>query len=385
MYVYIIMLLLSLFFIMLAEKSNSNKIKNILTILSAIPFILVSALRYDVGTDYFYRYVPDYNSIVNGGNVDNLEIGFKLLINLCILITKDYQILFIVTSIITITLFMYTIQKQSKNKALSITIFLLGGFFFQSLNILRQYMAIAIVFFSYRYLLKNKYPIFIVSVVLAFFIHNASIVCLIMLLLKDREILNFKTILIVALIIFIFGTPLINLFKSIAQNTRFNVYIDSLYDRGDMRKLTILSNLIIYIFMYLQYIVKRKNNTVIKEDIFYINMQGATLIFIMLSSKFYLFFRIAYYFMIYQIVSIPYFIKTIDTEKLYQYYFKDIMKDTMKLNNSVIKKIPIILNIFIILYFSIILSYTNILNNDEEVLPYKTVINTNRENVIKND
>lgn len=385
MYVYIIMLLLSLFFIMLAEKSNSNKIKNILTILSAIPFILVSALRYDVGTDYFYRYVPDYNSIVNGGNVDNLEIGFKLLINLCILITKDYQILFIVTSIITITLFMYTIQKQSKNKALSITIFLLGGFFFQSLNILRQYMAIAIVFFSYRYLLKNKYPIFIVSVVLAFFIHNASIVCLIMLLLKDREILNFKTILIVALIIFIFGTPLINLFKSIAQNTRFNVYIDSLYDRGDMRKLTILSNLIIYIFMYLQYIVKRKNNTVIKEDIFYINMQGATLIFIMLSSKFYLFFRIAYYFMIYQIFSIPYFIKTIDTEKLYQYYFKDIMKDTMKLNNSVIKKIPIILNIFIILYFSIILSYTNILNNDEEVLPYKTVINTNRENVIKND
>lgn len=385
MYVYIIMLLLSLFFIMLAEKSNSNKIKNILTILSAIPFILVSALRYDVGTDYFYRYVPDYNSIVNGGNVDNLEIGFKLLINLCILITKDYQILFIVTSIITITLFMYTIQKQSKNKALSITIFLLGGFFFQSLNILRQYMAIAIVFFSYRYLLKSKYPIFIVSVVLAFFIHNASIVCLIMLLLKDREILNFKTILIVALIIFIFGTPLINLFKSIAQNTRFNVYIDSLYDRGDMRKLTIVSNLIIYIFMYLQYIVKRKNNTVIKEDIFYINMQGTTLIFIMLSSKFYLFFRIAYYFMIYQIVSIPYFIKTIDTEKLYQYYFKDIMKDTMKLNNSVIKKIPIILNIFIILYFSIILSYTNILNNDEEVLPYKTVINTERENVIKND
>ena len=385
MYVYIIMLLLSLFFIMLAEKSNSNKIKNILTILSAIPFILVSALRYDVGTDYFYRYVPDYNSIVNGGNVDNLEIGFKLLINLCILITKDYQILFIVTSIITITLFMYTIQKQSKNKALSITIFLLGGFFFQSLNILRQYMAIAIVFFSYRYLLKSKYPIFIVSVVLAFFIHNASIVCLIMLLLKDREILNFKTILIVALIIFIFGTPLINLFKSIAQNTRFNVYIDSLYDRGDMRKLTILSNLIIYIFMYLQYIVKRKNNTVIKEDIFYINMQGATLIFIMLSSKFYLFFRIAYYFMIYQIVSIPYFIKTIDTEQLYQYYFKDIMKDTMKLNNSVIKKIPIILNIFIILYFSIILSYTNILNNDEEVLPYKTVINNERENVIKND
>ena len=206
-----------------------------------------------------------------------------------------------------------------------------------------------------------------------------------MLLLKDREILNFKTILIVALIIFIFGTPLINLFKSIAQNTRFNVYIDSLYDRGDMRKLTILSNLIIYIFMYLQYIVKRKNNTVIKEDIFYINMQGATLIFIMLSSKFYLFFRIAYYFMIYQIVSIPYFIKTIDTEQLYQYYFKDIMKDTMKLNNSMIKKIPIILNIFIILYFSIILSYTNILNNDEEVLPYKTVINNERENVIKND
>lgn len=385
MYVYVIMLLFSLLFILLAEKSNNNKAKKIWTLLSVVPFILVSALRYDVGTDYFYRYVPDYNKIANGGSVDNLEIGFKLLVNLCILITKDYQIIFVVTSVVIMTLFMYTIQRQSKNKALSVTIFLLGGFFFQSLNILRQYMAIAIVFFSYRYLLKDKYPVFIISVVLAFFIHNASIVCLMMLLLKDKDVFNIKTILIVALTIFIFGTPLINLFKTVVQNTRFGVYIDSLYDRGEMRKLTILSNAIIYIFMYSLYIVRKKKSKITKEDIFYINMQGVTLICIMLSSKFYLFFRIAYYFMVYQIISIPYFIKTIKIEDIYTYYVKDILKEKIIIKSEVLKKFPIILNVFIILYFSVILSYTNILNNDEEVLPYKTIINTERTDVIKNN
>ena len=385
MYVYVIMLLFSLLFILLAEKSNNNKAKKIWTLLSVVPFILVSALRYDVGTDYFYRYVPDYNKIANGGSVDNLEIGFKLLVNLCILITKDYQIIFVVTSVVIMTLFMYTIQRQSTNKALSVTIFLLGGFFFQSLNILRQYMAIAIVFFSYRYLLKDKYSVFIISVILAFFIHNASIVCLVMLLLKDKDVFNIKTILIVALTIFIFGTPLINLFKTVVQNTRFSVYIDSLYDRGEMRKLTILSNAIIYTFMYSLYIVRKKKSKITKEDIFYINMQGLTLICIMLSSKFYLFFRIAYYFMVYQIISIPYFIKTIKIEDIYIYYVKDFLKDKIIIKSEVLKKLPIILNVFIILYFSVILSYTNILNNDEEVLPYKTIINTERTDVIKNN
>lgn len=383
MHVYIIMLIVSLFFIYLSGKSNDKKIKIICTILSVVPFILISALRYDVGTDYFYRYVPDYNNIVNGVNVDNLEIGFRLLIKLCILITKDYQILFVLTSIITITLFMYTMHKQSKDIILSVCIFLLGGFFFQSLNILRQYMAIAMVFFSYRYLLKNKYWIFILGVTLAFFIHNASIVCLILLILKDREIFNFKNVLIIALIIFILGTPLINMFKSVIENTRFNVYIDSVYDRGEMRKLTILSNLILYIFMYALYIVRKKNNKITKEDILYINMQGLTLTFIMLSSKFYLFFRIAYYFMIFQIISIPYFIKTIDLKDLYDYYIEKMLKNKISIKNNIVMKIPTFLTIMIILYYSVILTYTNIFNNDEEVTPYRSIINTERKDVIK--
>ena len=206
-----------------------------------------------------------------------------------------------------------------------------------------------------------------------------------MLLLKDKDVFNIKTILIVALTIFIFGTPLINLFKTVVQNTRFSVYIDSLYDRGEMRKLTILSNAIIYTFMYSLYIVRKKKSKITKEDIFYINMQGLTLICIMLSSKFYLFFRIAYYFMVYQIISIPYFIKTIKIEDIYIYYVKDILKEKIIIKSEVLKKLPIILNVFIILYFSVILSYTNILNNDEEVLPYKTIINTERTDVIKNN
>lgn len=381
MHVYIIMLLISLLFIYLSEKNRKKSLKIIFYIAAAIPFILVSALRYDVGTDYFYRYVPNYNQMAKGLDVPNLEIGFKLLINLCLIFTKDYQILFAITSIITISLFMYAIYKNSKNKLLSVAIFFLGGFFFQSLNILRQYMAIGIIFFSYRYLLNKKYWIFLIGVVLAFFIHSTSIICLIFFLLKDREIFGLRNIIIFSLVILILGTPIINIIENALSNTRFNVYFENKYNIGDVKILTLLSSCFLYLFMYALYIVKKKNDKLTKEDIFYINVEGLTLIFIILSSKFFLFFRIAYYSMIYLIISLPYFIYTTDKEDIFNFYIeiiKKFIKKDIHVNNKIKENFTKLLFTFIIIFFITTISYTNIFHNDEEVLPYKTIFE--REN-----
>ena len=42
---------------------------------------------------------------------------------------------------------------------------------------------------------------------------------LILLLLKEKEVLNLKSIIIIALVIFIFGIPLMNIFRNIVENT----------------------------------------------------------------------------------------------------------------------------------------------------------------------
>ena len=70
------------------------------------------------------------------------------------------------------------IYRYSACTWLSVVIFIALGFFFGSLHILRQYMAIALVLFSYDYLLQRRLIPFIVLVLLAATFHTSAIVFL---------------------------------------------------------------------------------------------------------------------------------------------------------------------------------------------------------------
>lgn len=73
MIIYIIMLALSILFAYVSTKVETRKEKIISITLSILPFILVSGIRYDVGTDYLYRYLPNYLIFVHGGFISSLE------------------------------------------------------------------------------------------------------------------------------------------------------------------------------------------------------------------------------------------------------------------------------------------------------------------------
>ena len=76
MHIYIISFLITILLIYLAKtKVKNKKIKVILLILAVIPMLLVSALRYQVGTDYTKRYVENYRMLQKGIDVEDLEIG----------------------------------------------------------------------------------------------------------------------------------------------------------------------------------------------------------------------------------------------------------------------------------------------------------------------
>ena len=77
--------------------------------------------------------------------------------------------------------------------------------------------------------------------------------------------------------------------------------------------------------------------------------------------------RISVYFSAFQILSIPYYLKIMKFENI-----------TIKINNKLKKNfkvstIKIIVYVCFCLAFTGLFTYTNILNNDNEVLPYKTV------------
>lgn len=378
MLVYISMIALAILFSYLFSRTDKKKNKIIYFILTMLPFIIVSAIRYDVGTDYFFRYVPNYNTFVEGGTVDSLEILFRAMIRLCICISDDYIILFAITSIIINTLIISAIFKFSKNVTISIMIYFCASFYFESMNIVRQFISMAIIFASYKLLFKKRtILLWGLCIITATLFHTMSIVFVIAILL-DKKVIDYKILAILIILIVFLGKPIIDSTVSLTANsTNVNIakYARYLERTGDLPISTIVIEVGVYIYLYLLYKNALKNGKEKnKELIFFINMQSITLLFTVMNIHLDLFFRIASLFSIFKILSIPYF----------YYINKDcnwkVFDLKISLNNKLLKvvgKWNLIFCICVILALSAKMIFSNVIKGSEEVLPYKTIFSRN--------
>lgn len=353
MKIYIFALFLSLFFCVFFKKYPRTSF-----VLAAMPFFIISAIRYDVGTDYMFRYVPDYLAIYNGRNVTNLELLFKLFVKICTFIAEDnYQILFVITSAVVVFGIFGAIYKYSKNKIFSIILFFICGYFFGSMNLVRQYVAMAILLLAYNYLNSEETGKWFLVCIIAFFIHSSSIIlCILTLVLKNIKRITWQYVVFFVALYFILQQPLKMLIEYIMSLSRYSVYINSVYNVSEVSITDIIQNIIIYFIMYHSYDVKKKNNELNKEDDLLINLQFMTIIFILLGNTMILFDRVKVYFQIFQLISIPHFLEG----------FK------IKLNKRVF-------SIVILILFTISIIRSNVINNNNEVVPYRNIWNKERE------
>lgn len=378
MHIYIISFLLTILFVWLAEnKAENKKARILLLIIAILPMLFVSAFRYNVGTDYNKRYVLDYINLGNGIDVTNLEIGFKAIDYICLLFTKEPFLLFIVTSLIILGIIFEVFYKKSSNKILSITVFFLGGYFFGTLNLVRQYIAIALILLGYQFLIsenkKKEYIGFVVCAILAFLMHSSSIVCFAIMLLTKKNIINVKWILPVSIIILVLNKNIMTIIAPIIRNTRFNVYLTGKFAQGDLSIITILENSVVYLWMNFIYYYECKNNRSLeKEGITLLNIQGIAVLLSVSGVIHTQFMRIMIYFSAFQVLSIPYFFGITRYSELAK-------KITERTKKSVTEKsLKIVAYVCIVLAFCACFAYTNILNNDNEVLPYRTIFERNK-------
>lgn len=376
MIVYILMLLISILFIYISQKQTKKWAKILCYIMAAMPFFIVSAFRYDVGTDYIKRYTYDYNRMLKGVNVPNLEILFKAIMYFCMIFTTKPYMMFFITSALIVGLIMGTTFKKSQNKILSVCIFFLGGFFFDSLNIMRQYLAMSIVFFAYQFLIKDKkwYLLYALLVIIATLIHSSAIIMLVALLLTKKMLVNWKWVIPITILILILNENLMKIVGLVLQNTRFAVYLTGKFAQGDVSFLFIAENLIIYLAMYYIYSKNKKLGNIQTQDILFLNIQALALIVMALGSCHMLFIRIALYFSIFQVISVPYYIQKMPEKEISENISK-ITKNKIK-SEKLARNMKRIVVTLVILCFSFAFLRTNIMNNTNEVLPYRTIFNT---------
>lgn len=160
---------------LVTEKANINlrrvhnkRIGALLALIISLPMMIVSAVRYNVGSDF-----KTYESVYVFGDASILSAnshGFTLLINILRKVSDNPQIFFIISSIFIISLYSIYVGKYSSSIFLSIILFVVCRDYFSSMNLIRQYMAMVISLYSIPMFKRKNWiaAAFIVAIAMSF-------------------------------------------------------------------------------------------------------------------------------------------------------------------------------------------------------------------------
>ena len=138
----------------------------VLMALSLAPYFLTMGLRYAIGTDYFAVYWPAFGMVAEGQPGPVNEIGYRVLVRLILLVTQDSTWLFLTCALLIVGSTGAALWKFSDIPWISILLFAADRTFFMGMNVMRQYMALAVVIWAFPYIRSKcfwKYALVAVS------------------------------------------------------------------------------------------------------------------------------------------------------------------------------------------------------------------------------
>lgn len=147
----------------------------------ALMLAVLSALRYQNELSDFW---VNHRHVVASGDFSWLQCIFgeykgpinTLLMKISMTVLGDPQWYFAITAFCIVFAFAFFIKTYSPLYFLPIFIFYMGGAFFTSNNITRQYLALAVVYSSWKHMLDKNFVKHFFVIMLAVLIHKSSIV-----------------------------------------------------------------------------------------------------------------------------------------------------------------------------------------------------------------
>ncbi|BAS67698.1 MAG: EpsG family protein [Gammaproteobacteria bacterium] len=253
---------------------------------------IFSAFRFDVGYDYenYYRIILDLTSVsyTQFESIPRYAAEFSNY-------SGFTQLFFIFTSYVIVYSVHYILKNYSKDYFLSLLIFIsIPYFYLMSFSVIRQYCAVAIVFYGIKYIFQRNFFLYVVTVILASMFHYSAIITIVIYFLNRINLSRFTSIVLVVTSFFV--TPI--LFYVMTQIPRYAVYASYNSGAGVGMQLFLLLMSVVFIFFC--------NSFKTIESRFYYN------VFIVGVCTYNAFIfvgdvaaRISYYFIIYLILLIP--------------------------------------------------------------------------------
>ena len=248
MEIYIVTIIASVMFAMVADyskrsmiiareigkkKPESNKRWILFVGLSALIPFLVSALRYGIGTDYFYTYVPKYYYYYSNPDAPmDWEPLFWLLCKSLARFTSNPQWMFAIASAIIVCCVWYSVYKISSIPWFSILLFFISRQFFVSMNAVRQYIGLSLVLIGITFIKNKKYWLYILFVAIGTMFHYSTVLFAPLLLMAFVPVKPIESTAIIGFFS-VFSNVFYSFIRMIVMLTPYAKYIGTEFDTAD--------------------------------------------------------------------------------------------------------------------------------------------------------
>jgi transmembrane protein EpsG len=273
---------------------------------SLTSLVLVSGLRSGIGDTTAYMWSYSTNKLTWSGIDFRNDFGFNILQLLLQQISRDPQLLVLVTGLITNVLIVLVMYKYARLLEISLFVYIAGGLYTVTMNGIRQTLAAAIIFAAIKYLLNGNWKVYFLVVLFASTIHNSALLLIPIYFIARRKAWTKVTLLLIGSSIFIvlgFNQFMPVLF-SVIETTRFSQY--SQFSGGGANY---LRPLIYSIPLILAFLGRNKLRAMFPNSDYIVNMSLMGLIFMIIATQQWIFARFTLYFSLYNIIIVSWVVK----------------------------------------------------------------------------
>lgn len=216
----------------------------------------ITVLRFNVGYDYHTYYVYLIAKESWG------EKFFEPIPRFVLILARRLNIpllFFIFINSLILILFIKGIQEESNNFFESFGLFL-SLFYLTSLSTIRQWLAISIIFYGFKYVKQRKLFKYIVCVILATLCHYSAIVSISIYFIYN--FINPKFSLVLCLLLFLCGGKIVAILLNLPFLSSYSHYFKNIYVHGGSKSVFIYY--VLFLFSLIVYI-KSKNKKKIEK------------------------------------------------------------------------------------------------------------------------
>lgn len=201
---------------------------------ASIPPLVVAALRYNVGTDYFTTYYTGFYRIQAGIDFDQFEIGYWLMNKVVQLFTDNVFVMFAIAALLFVGFTYAAINSLSENVALSILLFMLTRYYFIGMNAVRQFIALAVFAYAMRYVIGRDMRRYLIFSCFAISFHISTIVLVPMYWLINIDVKP-KSVVIGCLALLVGGNGILGIASAlIPDSSKYGIILSDFNAAGSL-------------------------------------------------------------------------------------------------------------------------------------------------------